>query len=114
VGSAELIVEADAEVVQRDARRQTRPQTLKFVGPLLAKTESAVELIVDGFHDLADARRPTPQPLGLTPTLAPVAFGRADNPRPITIEPSSVVVLALEALVDHVRSRSHRSRPRYP
>src|SRR5215207_2273773 len=95
-------------VVQRNPRGQTRPQTLKLVRPLSAKAEGSVELLVDGFHNLADARRPAPQPLGPTP-FASVAFGRADDPRPVTIEPSSVVVLALEALVDHVRSRSCRS-----
>src|SRR5829696_4150425 len=107
-GAAELIVEPDAEVVQRNPRGQTRPQTLKLVRPLSAKAEGSVELLVDGFHNLADARYPTPKPLGPTP-FASVAFGRADDPRPVTIEPSSVVVLALEALVDHVRSRSCRS-----
>src|SRR3712207_7941905 len=49
--------------------------TLKLVGPLSAKAEGSMELLVDGFHDLTDARRPTPKPLGPTP-LTSVAFGR--------------------------------------
>src|SRR5215208_7914681 len=108
VGAAELIVEPDAEVVQCNPRRQTRPQTLKLVGPLSAKAEGSVEFLVDALHNLADARRPTPQPLGPTP-LAFAAFGRTDDTRTVTIEPSSVVVLALKALVDHVWPRSCRS-----
>src|SRR3712207_9331639 len=88
------------------APRRAR-KTLKLVRSLFAKAEGGVELLVDAFHNLADARRPTPKPLGPT-SLASVAFGRADDPRPVTIEPSSVVVLALEALVDHVRSEERR------
>src|SRR5215211_1031695 len=86
-----------------------RAQTLKFVGSLSAKAEGDVELLVEGFHYLADARRPTPQALWPTP-LTSVAFRRADDLRPVSIEPSSVVVLALKASVDHVRPRGHRSR----
>ena len=80
--------------MQRNPRGQTCSQTVKFVRPLSAKAEGSVELLVDGFHNLADARRPTPQPLGPTP-FASVAFGRADDPHPVTIEPSSVVILTL-------------------
>src|SRR3712207_1679087 len=94
------------------APRRAR-KTLKLVRSLFAKAEGGVELLVDAFHNLADARRPTPKPLGPT-SLASVAFGRADDPRPVTIEPSSVVVLALEALVDHVRPRGCRSRAPEP
>jgi hypothetical protein len=46
-GAVEPIVEADAEVVQRNPRRQTRPQTLKLVGPLFAKPERSVQLLVE-------------------------------------------------------------------
>src|SRR5215208_2155020 len=75
VGAAELIVEPDAEVVQCNPRRQTCPQTLKLVGPLSAKAEGSVELLVYGFHNLADARRPTPQPLGPTPLVCAPRLG---------------------------------------
>jgi hypothetical protein len=108
-----MFVEPDTEVVQRHPGRQSRPQPAHAVGAFSAKAEGSVELLVDGLHDLADARRPAPQLLGPIP-LAPVAFERADDPRPVSIEPSSVVVLALEALVDHVRPRGYRSHAPEP
>ena len=111
--AAELLIEPDTEVVQRYPGRQPPPQTLKLVGPLSAKAEGIVELLVDGFYDLADARCPPPQSLRPTP-LTFVALGWTDDPHPVSIEPSSVVVPALEALVEHVGSRGRRSHALQP
>jgi hypothetical protein len=87
-GTTELIVEPNAEDVKSTPRRQTRPQTLKLVGPLFAKAEGVEQLVVDAFYDLADCGQPTPQSLG--PGFAGIAFGWADDPHPVEIELTSM------------------------
>jgi hypothetical protein len=103
-----LFIEPDTEVVQRHPRRQPRSQPADVVRSLPAKTKGVVELLVDGLDDLADARYPTPKPFG-PPPLAFGAFGWADEPCPVAIELSSMVVLALKSFVDHVRPQGRRS-----
>ena len=103
-----MVVEPDTEVVQRHPRRQPCPQPAHVVGPLPAKTEGVVELVVDGLYDLADARYPTPKPFGPAP-LAFGAFGWADELCPVSMKPSSMVILALKAFVDHVGAQGRRS-----
>jgi hypothetical protein len=108
-----LLVELDAEVVQRNPGRQTSPQTLKLVGSFSAKAKGIVELLVNRLHDLAAARHPTPQPLGPSP-FAPLSSGRADDTCSVVLEPPSVVLFAFEALIGDVGSRGRRSYARRP
>src|ERR687897_1022969 len=112
-GTTELIVEPDAEVVQRHPRRQASPQSLKLMGPLPPEAEGVEQLLVDALHDLADARDPPPQTFGPA-SLAGVAFGRMDDVRSVTLEPPEVVFSALEALVGYVGSRSGRAHADEP
>jgi hypothetical protein len=102
-----LLIEPDAEVVQRYPRCQTRSQTPQIVRPLSTKAKSVEKLLVDGLHDLADAGDPLPQALG--PRFRAVAFRWADDPHSVAVEPSSVKFFALEALVHHVRPRGGRA-----
>ena len=105
-------IEPDAEVVQGYPRRQSRSQARQFVGPLLPKAEGVEQLLVDGLYDLADAGYPAPK--SLRPHLAGVAFGRADDPCSVVLEPLPVVFRAFEAFVDHLRPRGRRSHALEP
>jgi hypothetical protein len=67
-----------------------------------------MELVVDGLDNLADARYPTPQPSG-PPSPAFGAFGWADELCPVSMKPSSMVVLTLKAFVDYVGAQGGRS-----
>jgi hypothetical protein len=112
-GTTELIVEPDAEVVQRHPRRQTCSQPAQLVRSLPPEAQGVEELLVDAFYDLADGGHPSPQLLGPAP-LAAVALGRADDTHPVEIEPTPMVFFTLEALVGHVGScgwRSHAQQP---
>lgn len=80
--TTKLLVEPDAEVVQCHPRRQARSQAAQFVGTLPVKAEGAQELVVDRLHDLADEGHPPPETLGPA-SLAAVAPGRMDDPRPV-------------------------------
>jgi len=67
------------------------------MGPLPPQAEGVEELVVDAFYDLADGGYPPPQALGPT-SLFGVAFGWVDDICSVTLEPSSVVQSAFEAL----------------
>src|SRR5215213_8045115 len=113
-GAAELIVEPDAEVVQRHPRRQTGSQAFQFMGALPPEAKGVEELVVDALDDLAYSGHPSSQALG--PGFAAVALGRVDDAHPVAIEPAPMVFFALKALVGHVgsrgESRSHARQPR--
>jgi hypothetical protein len=98
-----LLIEPHAEVVQSYPRRQASPQPAQLVSSFSAKTKSIVELLLNRLHNLANARRPTPEPLGPSP-FAPVLSGRADEAHSVEIEPPSVILFALKTLVAHVWS----------
>src|SRR5215204_4470665 len=111
--SAQLVVEPDTEVVQRNPRRETGSQTPDLVGPLPPEAQGVEELIVDCLHDLTDRGNPPPQALG--PGLSGVSLGRMDYLRPVAFEPAPVVLFSLEAFVGHVDSRegcTHACEPR--
>src|SRR5215216_4349505 len=76
--TTKLVVEPDAEVVQRNPGRQASPQPAQLMGSLRAKAKGIVELLVNRLDDLANACRPTPQPLGPSP-FAPVLSGWAHD-----------------------------------
>ena len=99
--------------MQRNPRRQRRPQTLQFVGPFPPEAEGVKQLVIDGFYDLTDGGNPPPQAFGPAP-LSGVALGRMDDLSSVVFEPPPVVLYALEALVGHVRSRAGRSRAEEP
>src|SRR3954470_8308454 len=84
------------------------------MGPLPPQTESVEQLIVDALYDLTDAGYAAPEQLG-TYFTAGVALGRADEPRPVVIEPPSVILRPFEALVGHIRAREEgRAHTRKP
>src|SRR5918995_1532411 len=111
-GTAELVIEPDAEVVQSHPRRQTCSQSLKLMGPLPPQAEGVEQLVVGALHDLADGGHPPPEALG--PGLSRVPFGRMDDSSPVVMEPLEVVFGAFEALVGHVRSRASRTHADEP
>src|SRR5215203_2008395 len=111
--TTKLVVEPDAEVVQRNPGSQASPQPAQLMGSLRAKAKGIVELLVNRLDDLANACRPTTQPLGPSP-FAPVLSGWAHDARSVAIEPAPMVFFALETLVGHVGSRGCRSHARQP
>ncbi len=98
-----MLVEPDAEVVQRYPRRQSSPHVAQLVGPLPVKAEGVQEFVVDRLHDLTDTSQPSSEPFG--PRGTAVALWRMDDPRSVEVEPSPVVLGALEPLVGYVSSR---------
>src|SRR5829696_1491567 len=66
-GTAEPIVEPDAEIVQRHPRCQTSSQPIKLMRALSPQTEDVEELVVDTFDDLAYSGHPSPQAFGPAP-----------------------------------------------
>src|SRR5947209_2616411 len=72
------------------------------------EAEGVEEFVVNTLHDLADTSYPTPQ--AFRPNLASsVAFGRADEPCLVALEPAAVVICPLKAFVDHVGYRGGRT-----
>ena len=100
-------------VVQRHSCCQTRPQTLKLVGPFPPEAEGVEQLVIDDFYDLADGGDPPPQAFGPAP-LSGVALGRMDEARCVVFQPPPVVLDALETLLGDVRSRAERFRADEP
>ncbi len=112
-GASKLVVEPDTEVVQCYPRRQTSAQTTQLMGPLPVKAEGIQELVVNAFHDLAEACHPSPESLGPA-SLAAVAFGWMDKQCSISFEPAPMVFGALETFVGHVAPRGDRAHARKP
>src|SRR3712207_6007722 len=111
-GTAELIGEPDAEVVQRYPRRQTGSQSRHVVGSLPPEPKGVEEFVVDALDDLAYSGHPPPQALG--PGFAAVALGRVDDACPVALQPAPMVFFAFKALVGYVGSRGHRAHARQP
>jgi hypothetical protein len=103
-----LVVEPDAEVMQRHPRRQSSSQTPDLVGPLLPQTEGVKQLVVDRLYDLTNAGDPPPQALG--PGLLGVALGRMDDLGSVAFQPTQMIVFSLEAFVCDVGSQEGRAR----
>src|SRR5262252_2054176 len=74
---AELLIDPDAEVMQGDLGGQARLQSAQLMRPFPIQAEGMMELLVDGLHNLADAREPAPPRLGPRPLTVPP--GRANN-----------------------------------
>src|SRR5215210_6091748 len=89
-GTAEPIVEPDAEIVQRHPRCQTSSQAFQLMRALPPQTEGVEQLVVDTFDDLAYSGHPSPQAFGPAP-LAGVALGRVNDAHSITLQPTPMV-----------------------
>ncbi len=83
------------------------------MGPLPPQTEGVEELVVDALDDLADGGYPPPQALWPA-SLAGVAFGWTDKPRPVALKPPEVDFGLLEALVGYIGSRRNWTHAREP
>jgi hypothetical protein len=108
-GATELVVEPDAEVMQRHPRRQSSSQTPDLVGPLLPQAEGVKQLVVDPLYNLTNASDPPPQALGPA-SLLRVALGRMDDLGSVAFQPTPMIVFSLEAFVCEVGSREGRAR----
>ena len=98
---AELLIEPDTKIMQRDLCRQTRLKSPEVMGPFAIEAEGMPELLIHGLHDLADSRQPAAEPLG--PRHAAIALRGADDLGTIGLPPGLVVGLPLKALVDDIR-----------
>src|SRR5215831_5094413 len=104
---AELLIDPDAEVMQGDLGGQARLQSAQLMRPFPIQAEGMMELLVDGLHNLADAREPAPPRLGPRPLTVPP--GRANNLGAVERPPGRMVRQALKALVHDVRTPRRRS-----
>src|SRR5215471_21492729 len=89
---AELLIQPHAEVMQGYLRSQARLQPAESMGPFPIQAERMLELVMDRFHHLADAREPASQRLG--PRRLTVPLGRADDLGPVSRPPRPMVGLA--------------------
>src|ERR687888_607438 len=99
---AELVLDPDAEVMQGDLGDQACLQSAQRLGPFPIQAEGMLELLVDGLHNLADAREPAPPWLGPKPLTVPP--GWADDLGAVGRPPRRVVRLALKARIDDIRT----------
>src|SRR5262245_46766445 len=97
---AELVMHPDAEVRQGNLGGQARLQPAQLMGPFPIQAEGLLELLVDGLHNLADAREPAPPRLGPRPLTVPL--GWADALSAVGRPPRRMVGLALKAFVDDI------------
>jgi hypothetical protein len=81
--------------------------------PLPVKAEGIQELVVNAFHDLAEACHTSSESLGPA-SLAAVAFGQMYKQCSVSFEPAPMVFGALETLIGHVASRGGRDHARKP
>jgi len=98
--AAEITVEPEAEVVQRDLGGDARLHASQGVRPLAIEAEGMEELIDDGFDDLARAGQPAPPELG--PGTQAGALGRADHHRAVALMPVLMVGPALETFIGDI------------
>ena len=93
--------------MQRHLCGQAHLQPAEGMGPFPIQAEGMLELVMDRFPNLADAREPAPHRLGPRPLTVP--FERADDLGPVGRLPRRMVRLALKALVDDIGTP--RGRP---
>src|ERR1700756_951705 len=88
---AELLIQPDTEVMQRDLCRQTRSKPAEIMGPFPVQAKGMKELLVDGLNDLTDSCQPaTP---GLRPRRLAIPLGWADDLGPKGLPPRGMVRL---------------------
>ena len=61
---AELLIEPDTKIMQRNLGSQAGLQSAEVVGPFAIETESMPELLIHGLHDLPSSSQPASKPLG--------------------------------------------------
>src|SRR5919202_5189881 len=98
VRTVELLVEPEAEVVQRNLGGDARLHAGQGVRPLAIEAEGMEELVDDGFDDLACAGQPAPP--NLRPGMQAGALGRADHRGAVVLMPALMMGTSLESLVD--------------
>ena len=106
VGTAQLPVEPDTEIVQGGLGGQPGLKAVQLVRALPVQPEGMVELLEDRFHDLTYPGQPAAQCFG--PRGLAVGFGRRDQPGTIAVLPPLMPLLSLEALVRHIPAQSLR------
>src|SRR5215471_1818693 len=99
---AELVIDPDAEVMQGNLGGQARLQPAERMGPFPIQPEAMMELIVNGLHNLANAREPAPPRLG--PRCLTVPPWSANDLGPVGHPPCRMVRLALKALGHDIRT----------
>ena len=110
---AQLSIEPDTKVMQRDLGRQAGPKPAEIMGPLPVQAEGMMELLIDRLDDLADSGEPAAQRLRPRPLAG--ALGRTEDLRPIGLPPHRMVCLPLKALIDDIRPQGwapHTWQPR--
>src|SRR5919199_5585796 len=98
---AELLIEPDTKIMQRDLCRQTRLKSAEVMGPFAIEAEGMPELLIHGLHNLPHPSQPAPKPLG--PRRSPIALRRTDDLSALGLPPGLLVGLSFEALVDNRR-----------
>jgi hypothetical protein len=98
---AELLIEPDTNIMQRNLGRQARLKSAEVMGPFAIEAEGMPALLIHGLHALADSSQPAAKPPG--PRHAAIALRGADNLGAIGPPPGLVVGMPLEALVDDIR-----------
>src|SRR5262245_12241216 len=107
---AELFIEPDTKIMQRDFCRQTCLKSAEIMGPFAIEAESMPELLLHGLHDLAYSSQPASESLG--PRHAAVALRRAEDLGARGPPPGLVVGVPLAALVDDIRSTGREALTR--
>src|SRR5919199_4516636 len=98
--TAEITVEPEAEIVQRNLGGDTRLHAGQGVWPLAIEPKGMEEFVDDGFHDLACAGQPAPP--DLRPGMSAGALGRADHHGSVVLMPAVMIGTPLEPLIDDV------------
>src|SRR5215475_331439 len=107
---AELLIEPDTKIMQRDLCRQARLKATEVMGPFAIEAEGMPELLIHCLHDLAYACLPASEPLG--PRHAAIALRWTDDLGAIGPPPSLVEGLPLEALIDDIRPTGREAHAR--
>jgi hypothetical protein len=95
-----LLIEPDAEVVQRHLRRQAGLKAARVVRTLPTEAKGLVDLVVDGLNALTAPGQPAAQTLRPGPVA--MALRRASHRRPVTLPPAHGRSLPLEALITDI------------
>ena len=107
---AELRIEPDTKIMQRDLGRQARLKSAKVMGPFALEAEGRPELLIHGRHDLAYSCPPTSEPLG--PRRSAMALRWAENLGAIGLPPGLMVGVPRAALVDDIRPTGRAAHAR--
>src|ERR1051325_1549829 len=107
--AAEITVEPEAEIVQRNLGGDACLDAGQGVRSFAIEAEGMEELVEDGFDDLARAGQPAPP--DLRPGMRAGALRRADHRGAVVLMPVLMMGSPLEPLVDDVRTGGGRADP---